>query len=80
VNYGGGHGNTSVAYGLPQATPGTKLAYYSYTNGGHYPGQPTAPDWRTNPWTQLKWMENYAIGRFGSECAAYSSRTNAGTY
>lgn len=61
MNFGGGHGDTSVAYGIPQATPGTKMAS-------------AGPDWRTNPWTQLKWMIGYTVGKFGSECAALHSR------
>jgi hypothetical protein len=59
VNYGGGHGNTSISYGLGQANPGTKMAPYG-------------ADWRTNPWTQLRWMRGYARARYGSECAAWA--------
>lgn len=67
LNYGGGHGNASVAYGIPQAYPGYKMAS-------------AGPDWRTNPETQLKWMIGYARSRYGSLCgAAYSRRVN-GTY
>jgi hypothetical protein len=67
LNYGGGHGDASVAYGIPQATPGTKMAS-------------AGADWRTNPWTQLRWMIGYTVGRFGSECSAYHSRIYNHTY
>ncbi len=46
-------------YGLPQANPGSKMA----TSGA---------DWRTNPWTQIRWSRGYATGRYGSECAAWA--------
>jgi hypothetical protein len=61
LDYGGGHGNVNEAYGIPQATPGTKMSS-------------AGPDWRTNPWTQLRWMIGYVDGKFGSECAAFHSR------
>lgn len=67
VNYGGGHGNTSLAYGIPQAYPGTKMAW-------------AGADWRINPYTQLKWMISYTIKKFGSECAARDSRVNHNSY
>lgn len=56
VSYGGGH-NVNDSYGLGQANPGTKMARFG-------------ADWRTNPWTQLRWTISYAVGRYGSECAA----------
>lgn len=46
-------------YGLGQATPGSKMA----TAGA---------DWATNPVTQLKWCNGYAIGRYGSWAGAYN--------
>lgn len=67
LNYGGGHGDTSVAYGIPQATPGTKMAS-------------AGPDWATNPWTQLKWMIGYTVGKFGSECNALYHRVHYNMY
>lgn len=45
--------NPSGAYGIPQALPGSKMAS-------------AGADWRTNPVTQLKWMNNYVIQRYGS--------------
>lgn len=50
----------SGAGGLCQALPASKMA----TAGG---------DWATNPVTQLKWCNGYAIGRYGSWSAAYNT-------
>lgn len=47
-----------MGYGLVQATPGIKMAS-------------AGSDWLTNPITQLKWANGYAIGRYGSWQAAY---------
>lgn len=58
INYGGGHGDTSISYGLGQANPGTKMAAFGR-------------GWRTNPWVQLRWMRGYATARYGSECGAW---------
>lgn len=49
---------TNLGYGLGQATPGSKMA-------------PFGADWQTNPVTQLKWANSYAVGRYGSWKAAY---------
>lgn len=45
------------AYGIPQSLPGNKMAS-------------AGDDWRTNPVTQLRWMQSYVIGRYGSWAAA----------
>ena len=50
---------SSGAYGLCQALPGTKMAS-------------AGADWATNPVTQLKWCNGYAVGRYGSWQAAYN--------
>ncbi|GAA3492389.1 transglycosylase SLT domain-containing protein [Streptomyces cremeus] len=50
---------TSAAYGLVQSNPGSKMAS-------------VAPDWRTNPATQIKWGLNYMNVRYGSPCEAWS--------
>jgi len=50
---------TSGGYGLGQATPGGKMAS-------------AGADWATNPVTQLKWANDYALRRFGSWAAAYN--------
>lgn len=49
---------SSGAYGLPQSLPAGKLAS-------------AGADWRDNPVTQLRWANNYAVGRYGSWEAAY---------
>ena len=67
LDYGGGHGNVYEPYGIPQANPGYKM-------------RSAGPDWATNPFTQLRWMINYAISRFGSECAALAHRLANGWY
>ncbi|MGE5310005.1 MAG: ubiquitin-like domain-containing protein [Sphaerimonospora mesophila] len=48
----------SGAYGLCQALPGKKMAS-------------AGSDWATNPITQLRWCNGYAIGRYGSWAKAY---------
>lgn len=50
---------TSGGYGLCQATPGSKMSS-------------AGSDWATNPVTQLRWCNGYALGRYGSWGAAYS--------
>ncbi|MEU2155033.1 transglycosylase SLT domain-containing protein [Streptomyces sp. NPDC019396] len=50
---------TSDAYGLVQANPGSKMAS-------------VAPDWQTNPATQIKWGLNYMNERYDSPCGAWS--------
>lgn len=67
LDYGGGHGNVYEAYGIPQANPGTKMASHGR-------------DWRTNPWTQLRWMLQYVRDRYGSVCAASDFRRRNGWY
>lgn len=57
----------SGAYGLPQALPGWKMA----TAGR---------DWRTNPYTQIRWMRGYVRQRYGSECNALYFRIQHGWY
>ncbi len=49
---------TSGATGICQALPGSKMAS-------------AGPDWETNPITQLRWCNGYAIGRYGSWANAY---------
>ena len=47
------------AYGLCQALPGSKMAS-------------AGSDWATNPVTQLRWCNGYAISRYGSWANAYN--------
>lgn len=49
----------SGAYGICQALPGSKMAS-------------AGADWATNPVTQLKWCNGYAVGRYGSWAGAYN--------
>jgi len=49
----------SGAYGICQALPSIKMAS-------------AGSDWETNPITQLKWCNRYAIGKYGSWAAAYN--------
>ncbi|MGW0805464.1 aggregation-promoting factor C-terminal-like domain-containing protein [Nonomuraea sp. NPDC002799] len=51
-------GNSSGAYGIPQALPGRKMA----SSGG---------DWRTNPRTQISWGLGYIKQRYGTPCRAW---------
>lgn len=44
---------SSGAYGLPQALPGNKMSSHG-------------ADWQTNPYTQLSWMYDYMVNRYGS--------------
>jgi uncharacterized protein YabE (DUF348 family) len=47
-----------LGYGLGQATPGSKMSS-------------AGSDWETNPVTQLKWCNGYALARYGSWSGAY---------
>ena len=49
---------SSGATGLCQALPGSKMAS-------------AGADWATNPITQLRWCNGYAVGRYGSWAKAY---------
>lgn len=51
--------NPSGAYGLCQSLPGSKMAS-------------AGADWETNPVTQLKWCNGYAMARYGGWAAAYN--------
>ena len=51
--------NASGAYGLCQALPGSKMAS-------------AGSDWASNPVTQLRWCNSYAVGHYGSWAGAYS--------
>lgn len=48
---------SSGAYGIPQSLPGSKMAS-------------VAPDWRTNPRTQIRWGLKYIQSTYGSPSAA----------
>lgn len=59
----GAETDTSTGYGLCQSTPAIKMA----ANG---------EDWRTNPVTQLRWCQDYALRRYHSWAAAYNYWTS----
>jgi hypothetical protein len=52
----------SGAYGIGQAMPASKMAKFG-------------ADYMTNPVTQLKWANAYAVGSFGSWANAYAHWT-----
>lgn len=52
-------GTAMRGYGLVQATPGNKM-------------DSAGSDWQTNPITQLRWANSYAVGRYGSWENAYN--------
>ncbi|MFT4211155.1 MAG: phospholipase [Microbacterium sp.] len=51
--------NSSGAYGIPQALPGSKMAS-------------AGSDWRTNAVTQIAWGLAYIDGSYGSPCSAWA--------
>jgi hypothetical protein len=51
--------NPSGAYGIPQASPGSKMAS-------------AGADWRANPATQITWGFSYIANAYGTPCAAWS--------
>ena len=58
---------SSGAYGIPQALPGTKMAE-------------VAADWKTNPVTQIKWGLGYIQRRYGTPCNAWAHSQETGWY
>ncbi|MGX7109657.1 LysM peptidoglycan-binding domain-containing protein [Facklamia miroungae] len=59
--------SSSGAYGLPQALPGSKMASHG-------------ADWQSNPYTQLAWMYDYMVSRYGSISGAWSHSQSRGWY
>jgi uncharacterized protein YabE (DUF348 family) len=59
--------NSSGAYGIPQALPGSKMA----TAG---------PDWQNNATTQITWGLGYISGRYGTPCGAWAHSQSSGWY
>ena len=57
----------SGAYGIPQSLPGSKMGS-------------VAPDWETNPATQIIWGLNYIGGRYGNPCGAWEHSESVGWY
>jgi hypothetical protein len=59
--------DSSGAYGIPQALPGSKMAEYG-------------DDWRTNPATQIKWGLDYVKSRYSTPCGAWAFFLDHGWY
>ena len=59
--------DSSGAYGIPQALPGSKMAS-------------AGDDWETNPATQIKWGLSYIEGRYNTPCNAWSHSEDTGWY
>lgn len=57
----------SGAYGIPQALPGRKM-------------RSAGRDWRTNPYTQMRWGLGYIKHRYGSPCRAWRHLRATGWY
>lgn len=57
----------SGAYGIPQALPGSKMGSI-------------APDWQTNPETQIKWGLGYIARSYKTPCAAWAKSKASGWY
>jgi uncharacterized protein YdbL (DUF1318 family) len=51
--------NPSGAYGIPQASPGSKMAS-------------AGADWQTNPATQITWGLSYIANAYGNPCSAWA--------
>jgi hypothetical protein len=58
---------SSGAYGIPQALPGSKMAS-------------AGPDWQTNAATQIRWGLGYIQGTYGSPCGAWAHEQADGWY
>lgn len=58
---------SSGAYGIPQALPGSKMAS-------------AGSDWRTNPYTQVRWGVSYIKSRYGTPCNAWAHSQKMGWY
>lgn len=69
VSNGGGHGyeGPTVAYGIPQALPGSKMAS-------------AGADWQTNPRTQIIWMLGYIKSTYGTPVQAWAFHLSHGYY
>ena len=59
--------NSSGAYGIPQALPGSKMSMMG-------------SDWRSNPITQIRWGLWYISATYGSPCNALAHSNSYGYY
>jgi hypothetical protein len=55
--------SSSGAYGIPQSLPGSKMGTI-------------APDWKTNPVTQIRWGLKYIKSSYGTPCGALGAWQN----
>jgi ricin-type beta-trefoil lectin protein len=62
-----GIGNTSAAYGIPQADPGSKMAV-------------DGSDWVTNATTQIIWGVGYIKDVYGNPCGAWENEMKIHSY
>lgn len=68
IHNGGGFGYVpGLAYGIPQALPGSKMAS-------------AGADWQTNPATQIKWMLGYIRSTYGDPIRAKAFHEAHGWY
>lgn len=61
------HNQSSGAYGIPQALPGSKMAS-------------AGADWESSYITQVNWGLGYINGRYGSPCGAWAHSESVGWY
>jgi hypothetical protein len=59
--------DSSGAFGIPQALPGSKMAS-------------KGDDWETNPATQIAWGLDYIEGRYDTPCGAWNHSEDTGWY
>ena len=59
--------NSSGAYGIPQALPGSKMAS-------------AGPDWQHNATTQIRWGLSYIASRYNTPCQAWGLWQQQGWY
>ena len=59
--------NSSGAYGIPQALPGSKMAS-------------AGANWATDARTQIAWGLDYIKSRYGSPCGAWAHSQSSGWY
>lgn len=68
IHYGGGHGYVpGLAYGIPQALPGNKMAS-------------AGSNWMTSSYTQIKWMIGYIRSVYGNPNNAWAYHLAHGSY
>lgn len=68
ISNGGSHGyQPGLAYGIPQALPGSKMAS-------------AGADWQTNPRTQIRWMLGYIKSTYGDPVRAWQFHLANGWY